>query len=66
MTKRKCLKEHYIPYLEQICQVGRDYKFFSFCTTTHYCYLCNKVRVQRKIYFNKPNIFKKKDSELPF
>lgn len=66
MTKRKCLKEHKISYLEQICQVGKDYRFFSLCTTTSYCYLCNRVRTQSKIYLNKPNIFKKKDSEIPF
>lgn len=66
MKKRKCLKEHYIPYFETICQVGRDYKLFSCCTTTHLCYFCNKVRVQRKIFLNIPNVFKKKDNEIPF
>lgn len=66
MKKRKCLKEHYCPYFDQICQVGRDFKFWGYCVTTSYCHFCNKVRVQRKLYFNKPNIFKNKDSEIPF
>ena len=66
MRKQKCLKEHKFSYLEQICQVGKDYKLFTTCTTTSFCYFCNKVRTQRNIYLKKPNIFNKKDSEIPF
>ena len=66
MTKRKCFKEHAVLYLETLCQTGRDCKHFDYCVTTYYCHLCNKVRTQRKIYFKIPNIFKKKDSDIPF
>lgn len=65
MKKRKCLKEHYVPYFETYCQVGRTFWRFDYIKTIHYCYFCNKIRVQRKLYFNIPKIFKK-DDELPF
>ena len=66
MRKRKCIKEHYIPYFDTICQVGRDFKLFDYSVTTHYCYLCNRVRVERKIYFHKPKFLQKNNKDIPF
>lgn len=65
MKKRKCLKEHYIPYIESCCQVGRTFWRFDYIKTMNYCYFCKKMRVQRELYFNMPKIFKKDDG-LPF
>ena len=65
MKKRKCLKEHYFPYFETYCQVSRTFWRFDYIKTIYYCYFCNKIRVQRKLYFNMPKIFKKDDG-LPF
>ena len=66
MTKRKCLKEHYVTYSEPICQVGREFRFFGYSITSIYCHFCGKVRNQRKMYFHIPRVFKKKDDEIPF
>ena len=66
MTKRKCLKEHYVTYCEPICQVGREFRFFGYSITSIYCRFCGKVRNQIKMYFHIPRVFKKKDNEKPF
>lgn len=65
MTKRRCLKEHYSQYIEAYSQVGRTFWRFDYIKTIHYCYFCNKIRVQRKLYFHMPKISIKND-ELPF
>ena len=65
MRQWKCLKEHYVPYIETYCQVGRTFWRFDYRKTFHYCKFCNKMRIERKLYFRKPNIFNK-NSEVPF
>ena len=66
MNKHKCLKEHGIPHLQPISQVGQDFKLFDYCITSSYCPVCNKVRVQRDLRFKKPRIFQKQNGEIPF